>query len=84
MLSLFDFLLQTLLLSKMAFGMGRFLCIFRERESQLHTVVSVLPSAAEGCINETREMEHQALIMPPLPHSAQYWVLLVLKIFPKH
>lgn len=44
----------------------------------------LLPSAAEGCINETREVDHQALIMPPLPHSAQYWVLLVLKIFPKH
>lgn len=45
MLSLFDLLLQTLVLSKMASGMGRFPCIFRERESQLHTGVSVLPSA---------------------------------------
>lgn len=44
----------------------------------------LLATAAEGCPNETREVDHQVLTMLPPPHSAPSWVLLMLKIFPKH
>lgn len=43
-----------------------------------------LASAAERCPNETQEVDHQVLIMPPPPHSTPSWVLLVLKLLPKH